>query len=254
MNGQSEYQNISEDSVEAAGAGADVVRIAHVSYSFGLGEGKKQVLFDNNLNLYSGEIAALTGPSGSGKTTLLTLIGALRKLQEGSLIVFGQELADLSPAGQERIRREIGFIFQANNLLDALTAYQNVKLITELKHYPPEEADRLTIDILTKLGMSNRLFYKPQKLSGGQKQRIAIGRALVNRPRLILADEPTAELDRDTGRQVVELLKERAKEDGAAILMVTHDDRIMQAADRILTMVDGHLISDVYIGRSSPTD
>jgi len=227
-----------------------VVDVQGVNYYFGQGEGRKQVLYDNNLNLYSGEIIIMTGPSGSGKTTLLTLIGALRGLQEGSLKVFGNELAGLGPASQEKIRRNIGFIFQAHNLLDSLTAYQNVKLVTELIDYSPEEADRLTVEILTKLGMQERMLYKPQKLSGGQRQRVAIGRALVNRPRLILADEPTAALDKATGRQVVDLLRELAKNEGCTILIVTHDNRILDVADRIVTMVDGYVASDVDVNES----
>lgn len=231
-------------------AKALVVDVQGVNYYFGQGEGRKQVLYDNNLNLYSGEIIIMTGPSGSGKTTLLTLIGALRGLQEGSLKVFGNELAGLGSASQEKIRRNIGFIFQAHNLLDSLTAYQNVKLVTELIDYSPEEADRLTVEILTKLGMHERMLYKPQKLSGGQRQRVAIGRALVNRPRLILADEPTAALDKATGRQVVDLLRELAKNEGCTILIVTHDNRILDVADRIVTMVDGYVASDVDVNES----
>ncbi len=227
-----------------------VVGVADVNYYFGQGEGRKQVLYSNNLSLYSGEIIIMTGPSGSGKTTLLTLIGALRGLQEGSLKVFGNELAGLGPAEQEKIRRNIGFIFQAHNLLDSLTAYQNVKLVTELIDYSPSEADRRTVDILTRLGMQERLLYKPQKLSGGQRQRVAIGRALVNRPRLILADEPTAALDKETGRQVVDLLRNLAKNEGCTILIVTHDNRILDVADRIVTMVDGYVASDVDVNES----
>jgi len=226
-----------------------VVDIKDVSYSFGLHEERKQVLYNINLNLHYGEIIILTGPSGAGKTTLLTLIGALRELQEGSLKVFGKELSGLGSSEQEKIRRNIGFIFQANNLLESLTAYQNVKLVTELMKYPPKEADRRTTDILTRLGMQERMFYKPHKLSGGQQQRVAIGRALVNHPRLILADEPTAELDTDTGRQIINILQSLAKKEGCTILIVTHDDRIMDLADRIVKMVDGRLISDVLVNK-----
>ncbi len=227
-----------------------VVEVKGVNFSFGQGEGRKQVLYDNNLCLYSGEIIIMTGPSGSGKTTLLTLIGALRGLQEGSLKVFGNELFGLSASEQEKIRRNIGFIFQAHNLLDSLTAYQNVKLVTELIDYAPGEADSLTADVLTNLGMKERMLYKPQNLSGGQRQRVAIGRALVNRPRLILADEPTAALDKETGRQVVDLLKDLAENKGCTIMIVTHDNRILDVADRIVTMVDGYVASDVDVNES----
>jgi putative ABC transport system ATP-binding protein len=230
-----------------------VVDIKDISYSFGLDEERKQVLYNINLNLYYGEVIILTGPSGAGKTTLLTLIGALRGLQEGSLKVFGKELAGLCSPEQEEIRKNIGFIFQANNLLESLTAYQNVKLVTELKDYPQKEADRRTVDILTRLGLQERLFYKPHKLSGGQQQRVAIARALVNHPRLILADEPTAELDQNTGRQVINILQNLAKKEGCTILIVTHNDRIMDLADRIVTMVDGRLISNVLVNKPLTT-
>ena len=241
-----------ETSLKTAPGGVrePVVDVRGVNYAFGQGEGRKQVLFDNNLALYTGEIIIMTGPSGSGKTTLLTLIGALRGLQEGNLNVFGQELKGLGPTEQEKVRCNIGFIFQAHNLMDSLTAYQNVKLATELHAYGKGEADRLTEDILTQLGLKERMHYKPQKLSGGQRQRVAICRALVNRPKMILADEPTAALDKDTGRQVVDLLYSFAKNAGCTIMIVTHDNRILDVADRIVTMVDGYVASDVDVNES----
>jgi putative ABC transport system ATP-binding protein len=226
------------------------VAVRGVNYSFGQGEGRKQVLFDNHLTLYPGEIIIMTGPSGSGKTTLLTLIGALRAPQEGSLRVFGQELKGLGPAEQEKVRSDIGFIFQAHNLMDSLTAFQNVKLATELHPYGKGEADRRTAEILTQMGLADRMHYKPQKLSGGQRQRVAICRALVNRPKMILADEPTAALDKDTGRQVVDTLYAFAKQQGCTIMIVTHDNRILDVADRIVTMVDGYVTSDVDVNES----
>lgn len=235
----------------SSGTGRDpAVEVRGVNYAFGQGESRKQVLFDNNLSLYPGEIIIMTGPSGSGKTTLLTLIGTLRGLQEGSLKVFGQELKGLGPSEQEKVRCNIGFIFQAHNLLDSLTAYQNVKLATELHRYKGGEADRRTADILTQLGLKERMSYKPQKLSGGQRQRVAICRALVNQPKMILADEPTAALDKDTGRQVVDLLYSFAKNAGCTIMIVTHDNRILDVADRIVTMVDGYVASDVDVNES----
>ena len=226
------------------------VDVRGVNHAYGQGENRKQVLFDNNLTLYSGEIIIMTGPSGSGKTTLLTLIGALRSLQEGSLKVFGRELMGLGTSEQEKTRRNIGFIFQAHNLLDSLTAFQNVKLATELHPYTRQEAEQRTEGILTELGLQDRMHYKPQNLSGGQRQRVAIGRALVNRPGLILADEPTAALDKDTGRQVVTLLQNLAKNDKCTILIVTHDNRILDVANRIVTMVDGYVASDVDVNES----
>ncbi len=226
------------------------IDIQGVSHFYGEGEGRKQVLFENNLTIYPGEIVIMTGPSGSGKTTLLTLIGALRSLQQGSLKVLGREMQGLSSAEQVKVRRNIGFIFQAHNLFESLTAYQNVRLPTELHDYTPQQRHDLPVKMLTDLGLAARLQYKPANLSGGQRQRVAIGRALVNSPKLVLADEPTAALDKDTGRQVVNLLQHLAKSQGAAIMIVTHDNRILDVADRIVNMVDGYIVSNIEVAEN----
>ncbi len=229
---------------------APSIEIKNINYSYGDGENKIQVLFDNNLTMYPGEIVIMTGPSGSGKTTLLTLIGALRAVQEGSLKIFGNELYGLSSLEQAKIRRNIGFIFQAHNLFEALTTYQNVKLATELSDYTNEDAQNFSEEILKELELGEHLSKKPQKLSGGQRQRVAIGRALVNRPKLILADEPTAALDKNTGRLVVNILKKMAKSEDCTVLIVTHDNRILDVADRIVRMVDGYVDSDIDVAES----
>jgi putative ABC transport system ATP-binding protein len=227
------------------------VRIRDLNHTFGRGELRKQVLFDNALDLTRGEIVIMTGPSGSGKTTLLTLIGALRTVQAGSLQVMGRELSGLSRRQLVDVRRNVGFIFQAHNLFESLTAFQNVCMAMELKDVSRPEMKTRAEELLTKLGLGHRIHYKPEQLSGGQKQRVAIARALVNRPPLILADEPTAALDRESGRDVVELLRKFAKEEQATILMVTHDNRILDVADRIVNMVDGRVISDVVVVESA---
>jgi putative ABC transport system ATP-binding protein len=219
------------------------VKIRGLNYFFGQGDLRKQVLFDINLDLPKGQIVIMTGPSGSGKTTLLSLIGALRTVQDGSLNVLGQEIVGLRKSELMRVRRSIGFIFQAHNLFESLTACQNVEMAIELWHTRPEKRER-AIDILTQVGLGNRIDYKPKSLSGGQNQRVAIARALVNQPELILADEPTAALDKKSGREVVLLMQKLAKEEGRTILMVTHDNRILDVADRIISMVDGRLESD----------
>jgi putative ABC transport system ATP-binding protein len=219
------------------------VKIRGLNYFFGQGDLRKQVLFDINLDLPKGQIVIMTGPSGSGKTTLLSLIGALRTVQDGSLNVLGQEIVGLRKSELVRVRRSIGFIFQAHNLFESLTACQNVEMAIELWHTRPEKRER-AIDILTQVGLGNRIDYKPKSLSGGQNQRVAIARALVNQPELILADEPTAALDKKSGREVVLLMQKLAKEEGRTILMVTHDNRILDVADRIISMVDGRLESD----------
>jgi putative ABC transport system ATP-binding protein len=218
------------------------VQIRNLNFYFGTGELRKQVLFDINLDLHGGEIVILTGPSGSGKTTLVTLIGALRTVQEGSLKVLGQEIRGLSPKQLVQVRRNIGFIFQAHNLFHSLTARQNVLMATDLMPSPDDR--QKAAQVLTQLGLGERIDYKPHALSGGQKQRVAIARALVNHPKLILADEPTAALDKKSGRDVVTLMQKFAKEEGSTILMVTHDNRILDVADRIIHLVDGNLVSD----------
>lgn len=231
----------------ASTAPEPAVRVRALNHSFGLKENRKRVLHDNNLDLLPGEIIIMTGPSGSGKTTLLTLIGALRSVQEGSVFALGRELAELSPRELVEVRRGIGFIFQAHNLFDSLTARENVNMAIELTLGDPRARDRRAAEILTKLGLGERMTHKPQALSGGQKQRVAVARALVNRPRLILADEPTAALDKDSGRDVVNILKTLAEEEKATILIVTHDTRILDVADRIINLIDGRIVSDVAV-------
>ena len=219
------------------------IKIEHLNFYFGSGELKKQVLFDISLDLPKGQIVILTGPSGSGKTTLLTLIGALRTLQEGSLQVLNQEIVGLANRDLISVRRNIGFIFQAHNLFESLTASQNVEMSVELTSHIKDKRRRAA-DMLSKLGLSDRIDYKPNALSGGQKQRVAIARAMGNHPKIILADEPTAALDKASGRDVVNLMRHLCEEEGTTVLMVTHDNRILDVADRIINLVDGRLESD----------
>ncbi|MGB3294487.1 MAG: ATP-binding cassette domain-containing protein [Phormidesmis sp.] len=219
------------------------IEIRDLNYFFGEGEIRKQVLFDISLNLPAGQIVILTGPSGSGKTTLLTLMGALRTVQEGSLRVLGKELVGLENRDLIAVRRNIGFIFQAHNLFESLSASQNVEMSVELTGRLGDKRQRAA-KILTQLGLEERIDYKPKALSGGQKQRVAIARALVNRPKIVLADEPTAALDKASGRDVVNLMRHLCEEEGTTVLMVTHDNRILDVADRIINLVDGRLESD----------
>ncbi|MBN1851164.1 MAG: ATP-binding cassette domain-containing protein [Pirellulales bacterium] len=227
------------------------VRVRDLQHSFGEGETKKQVLFDNHLDVYRGEIVIMTGPSGSGKTTLLTLIGTLRTVQEGSLKVFGKELRGATRNEVVALRRQMGFIFQAHNLFASLTAFQNVHMATELFDGNRHETDQSIRDLLKRLGLGERIHYKPDSLSGGQKQRVAIARALIHRPKIVLADEPTAALDELSGREVVTLFQEMASEHGCTVVIVTHDNRILDVADRIVNMVDGRIKSDVLVHEAS---
>lgn len=227
------------------------IKVSHLNHYFGEGELRKQALHDNNLEVKRGEIVIMTGPSGSGKTTLLTLIGTLRTVQEGSLKVLGHELNGATRDEIVRLRRELGFIFQAHNLFESLTAFQNVNMAAELAGMDRRVAAGRIESLLTRLGLGQRIHYKPKSLSGGQKQRVAIARGLVHQPKLVLADEPTAALDEKSGREVVTLFQELAREDGCTIIMVTHDNRILDVADRIVNMVDGRIRSDVAVHETS---
>ena len=224
---------------------APVVAAKGVNHSFDTGSARKQVLFDIDFRLERGEFVILTGPSGAGKTTLMTLIGALRSLQSGSLAVLDTELAGLDAASQREIRRKIGFIFQDHNLFDALSAFQTLSLAMEVSGSRPRrsEARRRVSVLLATLGMENLIDSRPRQMSTGQKQRVAIARALINEPPIIIADEPTASLDADTAGLVINLLRKLVDVGGASILMVTHDQRIFRAADRIVTMVDGRIVA-----------
>ena len=219
------------------------VALRDVTYAYGKGELARPVLRDVDISVGPGEIVLLTGPSGSGKTTLLTLIGALRAMQQGSAVVLGQELMGASERQRVALRRRIGFIFQQHNLLGFLTARQNVAMALELDGATGERA-RLSRagEILGAVGLGDRGESRPDQLSGGQRQRVAVARALAGAPRLILADEPTAALDRQTGGEVVRLLRDLARGRGVPILMVTHDPRILDIADRIVAMEDGRIL------------
>lgn len=189
-----------------------------------------------------GEIVILTGPSGSGKTTILTLIGALRTAQRGSLRVFGEELVGAPHRRLAGIRRRIGYVFQHHGLLDALTARQNVQMALALHgRRPRREARGRAARMLADVGLGDCVDRTPRELSGGQKQRVAVARALVADPHLILADEPTSSLDKKSGREVVALMRDLARRRGVSVMLVTHDSRILDVADRILHLEDGRL-------------
>ena len=218
------------------------IQVNGLSHSFGKGSLRKQVLFDITTDIPKGEIVIVTGPSGSGKTTMLTLLGALRSAQDGSIQVLGEELCGAKPRTLEKVRKQIGFIFQQHNLLAALTSLQNVQLgLRVTGRFSRSELRRRSIEMLEAVGLGDHLQHKPGQLSGGQRQRVAIARALVAEPSMLLADEPTASLDKQSGRDVVERMKTLAKEKGTTILMVTHDNRILDIADRIVHLEDGKL-------------
>jgi putative ABC transport system ATP-binding protein len=223
-------------------SGEAPVVVRNLNHSYGRGALRRQVLFDVSTEIPRGEIVIVTGPSGSGKTTMLTLVGALRSAQEGSVRILGEELRGADGAALERARRNIGFIFQQHNLLGALTAVQNVELgLRVTRRYSRSQERERAIEMLHAVGLGERCEYKGGQLSGGERQRVAIARALAAEPAILLADEPTASLDKESGREVVDRIKVLAKEKGTTILLVTHDNRILDVADRIVHLEDGRL-------------
>lgn len=263
-----------------------VVLVRGLHHVYGSGEIQQKALNNINLIVERGELVILTGPSGCGKTTLLTLIGGLRSVQEGSLQVLGEEMRGLDRQSLVQARRSVGFIFQAHNLLDPLTAAQNAGMPLSLKNYtedslhehatgllrivregPADESNAamgangeslavprqpravaltLVTALLTRLGLAEHIHKKPNQMSVGQKQRVAVARALINHPRLILADEPTAALDKVASGIVIDLLKKFTRA-GSTVLVVTHDSRIMDAGDRIVAMKEAQIVSDIPV-------
>ncbi|PRY80550.1 putative ABC transport system ATP-binding protein [Yoonia maritima] len=219
--------------------------IADLNHWFGAGEAQKQALFDIDLEIDRGSLTVLVGPSGSGKTTLLTLVGCLREVQEGSVMLLGHQLHVAKPAQQIALRRRLGFIFQAHNLHGSLTALQNVLMGLQV-HGATDQDTQMSAarHMLTLLGLGDRIDYFPANLSGGQKQRVAVARALVGNPDIVFADEPTAALDRESGMTVVKMLKQLGQVRGTTTVMVTHDNRILEMADRIITLEDGRIVND----------
>lgn len=228
-----------------------IIKIENLNFAFGEGNLRKQILFDVNLQVKKGEIVIMTGPSGGGKTTLLTLIGALRSAQDGSVNVLGKELLGAGEKEMVEVRRYIGYIFQAHNLLKSITARQNVMMSLELhEQFSAVERSEKAAEMLKAVGLEDHIDKIPDKLSGGQKQRVAIARALAANPKLVLADEPTAALDSKSGRNVVDILQRLAREQGCSILLVTHDNRILDIADRIVSMEDGKLKEGRYLAEN----
>lgn len=218
-----------------------MITLENLHFGYGKGKSYRPLLKDISLHIPRGELCILTGPSGSGKTTLLTVIGALRMAEQGRVSILGHELVPARPHTIEAVRQQVGYIFQHHHLMGALTVLQNVCLPLERYwHLTELQRQAKARELLEILGMRAQASMHPTHLSGGQRQRVAIARALVQDPLLILADEPTASLDRDSGAAVMEVLRERVTQ-GASVLLITHDPRIIRSTDRILHLEEGIL-------------
>ena len=218
------------------------VRLDRVGKTYGTGEFAVHAVEDVSLELEPGKLYILMGPSGSGKTTLLMLMGCLLRPTSGAVFLFDRAVSVLDEVELPRVRREkVGFIFQGFNLFPALTAIENVEATLNLKGRRGQAGRAEAARLLAHVGLSQRLDHLPEDLSGGEKQRVAVARALAGDPPIILADEPTGQLDSKTGRMIVEVLKDLAHNEDRLIFMVSHDSRILHLADRIFTIEDGQL-------------
>ena len=229
-----------------------VVQACGVTKSYGSGEARVDAVKGVDLQVRQGEFLAIMGRSGSGKSTLLSLLGGIESPTSGTVILEGTDLATLGDDERTlRRRRRIGFVFQLFNLVPILTALENVSLPLELDGIPPGEARRRALDMLEQVGMSARRDHIPARLSGGEQQRVAVARALVIRPAIVLADEPTGNLDSATGERLMALFRRLVDEDQQTLIMVTHDAAVAEYADRVVHLHDG-LVTDELEHASKP--
>jgi len=222
-----------------------VIRASGITKIYREGTADFRALSDVDLEIRAGELTLLMGPSGSGKTTLLSILGCILRATNGSLEVLGESVEKLAEAELPRIRRAaIGFVFQGFNLFPALTTVENVALALDVRGVKRREAETRAAELIREVGLAEKSKSYPADLSGGQKQRVAIARALAGDPPIILADEPTAALDSTSGKNVIELLRRLAHEDGRAVVMVTHDPRVLSYGDRIIHLEDGRIVGE----------
>lgn len=221
------------------------ISVRDLTKTYGEGAAEVRALSGVNLDVESGEVTLLMGPSGSGKTTLLSIMGCILRPTSGSVRIRGREVANLNEKQLPRVRLDhIGFIFQGFNLFPTLTANENVELALDLKGVRGKAAQRRAAELLDRVGLADKRGTFPSDLSGGQKQRVAIARALAGEPEVILADEPTAALDYQSGRAVIEMLRDLAHHQGRAVVVVTHDSRMLEFGDRIIHIEDGRISAD----------
>ena len=223
----------------------EVTKVINATRVFKIGEIETKALRGVDLSIQNGEFTALVGPSGSGKTTLLQLIGLLDQPTTGKVFINGQEATNLNRNQRADLRKDaIGFIFQFFALIPTLTAYENIEMPLLLDGTKPAERKKRIHEMLDAVGLSDRANHRPDQLSGGQQQRVAVARALATSPKLILADEPTANLDTENGEQVMEIMKRLNKETGTTFVFATHDPRVIKYAARIVTLQDGLIVKD----------
>ena len=232
---------------QTAPAGSEVLRLQQVDKTFNAGTPlASQVLHDINLRLCRGELAALIGPSGSGKSTLLNLIGLLDTPSSGELYLLGQPTRDSDDATRTALRNQaIGFVFQFHHLISAFSVLENVLMPLMIRHGKPSRAERQrALELLAEVGLADLAERRPTQISGGQQQRVAIARALVTRPPLLLADEPTGNLDSRSAQGIFEVFLRVNQQLGCAILVVTHDQQLANSCQRIIQLSDGHIVAD----------
>lgn len=228
-----------------------MLEMTHVTKTYRVGGQTLRALDDIDLKLIGGEFVSVVGPSGAGKSTLLHLLGALDQPDFGSIRYQGNEISDLNDEKQSEFRRHsVGFVFQFFNLLPTMTAWENVAVPKLLDGARMSKVKSRALDLLQLVGLAERAEHRPSELSGGQMQRVAIARALMMDPPLILADEPTGNLDTKTGASVMELLTDIAHQDGRSVVMVTHNLEAASSTDRVITLTDGRIGSDVLVGQS----
>ncbi|TFH27327.1 MAG: ABC transporter ATP-binding protein [Bacteroidia bacterium] len=224
-----------------------VLEIKHVHKVYNSSEVKVHAVNDISLDFEKGEFAAIVGPSGSGKTTLLNMIGGLDTPTEGEILVDNTNLAGLKSSGLIDFRmRNIGFVFQSYNLIPVLTAKENVEFIMNLQKWSKKDRDERTLELLKAVGLEDRINSRPSKLSGGQQQRVAVARALASKPKFVLADEPTANLDSKSTETLLDIMEELNREEGITFIFSTHDARVVKKARRVITVEDGKVISDEH--------
>lgn len=223
----------------------DIIRLSGITKHFGPPDNRTYALRDISLTVRKGEVLLLMGPSGSGKTTLLSIMGCILQPSDGQIVINGKDISEFNNTKLGKLRLDnLGFVFQEYNLFPTLNAINNVQVALNLRGMTKRESARIALNALDKVGLADKATAMPETLSGGQKQRLAIARSLAGQPKVILADEPTAALDSENGRMVVQLMSSLAKEGDRAVVIVTHDPRVLEFADRVVTIEDGRLFEN----------